>query len=99
MSVNYEDNLYDELSRLNNELVNAQRELAKKNASLEAAAARIRRLEGLLPICMHCHSIRDEGNIWSRIEEYIEEHADVSFSHGICPDCLSKFYPEDQDAP
>lgn len=93
--VDEETNIYDELSRLNNELVNAQRESAKKNAKLEAALSRIRKLEGLLPICMHCHSIRDEAGTWSRIEAYIEEHTDASFSHSLCDACLEKYYPED----
>ncbi len=90
-----DDGFYEELSKLNNELVNLQRKLAKKNAQLEAALARVRTLEGLLPICMHCHKIRDEGDTWQRLEEYMSDHADVNFSHGLCPECLEKYYPED----
>ena len=90
-----DDDFYDDLSRLNNELVNLQRELAKKNASLEAALARIKRLEGLLPICMHCHKIRDEKETWQRLESYLSEHSDADFTHGVCPECEAKFYPED----
>lgn len=88
------DDFYDELSRLNNELVNSQRELAKKNAKLEIALARIRRLEGLIPICMYCHKIRDTTDSWQKLEAYLAEHADVQFSHGLCPTCLEREYPE-----
>jgi hypothetical protein len=91
-----DESLYEELSRLNNELVNAQRVLAKKNARLEAALARVRRLEGLLPICMHCHRIRDDADTWRKLEEYLAEYADVAFTHCLCPECLAKHYPDEE---
>jgi sigma-B regulation protein RsbU (phosphoserine phosphatase) len=47
----------------------------------------IRRLKMLLPICMYCKKIRDDGNYWQQIETYIRETTGSSFSHGICPDC------------
>jgi hypothetical protein len=71
--------------------------MAKKNARLEATLERIKRLEGLLPICMHCHKIRDPENAWHRLEQYISDHADVNFSHALCPACLEAAYPEDED--
>jgi hypothetical protein len=88
------DDLYDELSRLNNELVNAQRQLARQNSLLEAALARVKRLEGMLAICSGCHKIRDEDNVWHRFEQYLADYSDVSFSHGLCPECLERLYPE-----
>jgi hypothetical protein len=54
---------------------------------------RIRRLEGMLPICSFCKRIRDEEGGWHQIESYISEKSEVDFSHGICPDCAEKFYP------
>jgi hypothetical protein len=61
---------------------------------LEASLARVKTLEGILPICMHCHKIRNDQESWQRIENYIQEHTDALFSHGLCPACLEKFYPK-----
>jgi CheY-like chemotaxis protein len=69
-------------------------ELEKNIAELEEALAHVERLQGLLPICMHCKSIRDDSNIWHRIETYIEKHSDAMFTHALCLDCLRKHYPE-----
>ena len=52
--------------------------------------ARIRRLEGLLSICMCCKKIRAENHDWHQLEKYISEHSDASFSHGLCPECLAE---------
>jgi DNA-binding response OmpR family regulator len=51
---------------------------------------RVKRLEGILPTCMYCKKIRDEKQIWVSIEEYITERSLAEFSHGVCPDCLTK---------
>ena len=69
-------------------IVELQTGLAEKVSQLEAALAKVRRLSGLLPICAYCKAIRDDSDYWHRVEEYVSEHADVQFSHGICPDCL-----------
>lgn len=95
MSRDDDEGFYEELSQLNNELVNLQRKLSKKNAQLQAALDRVRSLEGILTICMHCHKIRDPDATWQRLEQYMSEHSDVNFSHGVCPECLEKHYPED----
>lgn len=52
------------------------------------------RLEEFLPICSHCKKIRDDHDRWHAIESYISERSDTKFSHGICPDCAKKYYPE-----
>ena len=57
-------------------------------SELEHTLAKVRRLNGLLPICAYCKAIRDDSDYWHRVEEYVTEHADVQFSHGICPNCL-----------
>jgi CRP-like cAMP-binding protein len=51
-------------------------------------------LGGIVPICMNCKNIRDESDSWVRLEEYISDRSEADFSHGICPDCLQKLYPE-----
>jgi PAS domain S-box-containing protein len=54
----------------------------------------IRVLTGLLPICASCKKIRDDQGYWNQIEAYIQQHSDAKFSHGICPECAQKLYPE-----
>ena len=55
----------------------------------------IKRLKTLLPICMYCKKIRDDGNYWQQIESYIREATGSNFSHGICPDCYTKIVEPD----
>lgn len=47
-------------------------------------------LRGMLPICADCKSIRDDEGYWSQLEEYMREHSEVEFTHGLCPDCAKK---------
>ncbi len=61
---------------------------------LKASLAKVRTLSGLLPICAHCKQIRNDQGYWERIETYIQQHSDAEFSHGLCPDCARKLYPE-----
>ena len=68
-------------------LIDLQQRLADRIRELESALANVHKLSGLLPICAYCHSIRDDSNYWHRVEEYVTEHSDATFSHGICPDC------------
>ena len=56
----------------------------------------IKTLQGLLPICAKCKSIRDDKGYWSQIESYISNHLDVQFSHGLCEECLEKLYGEEK---
>jgi DNA-binding response OmpR family regulator len=71
-------------------VVQLQSALADRVKELEEAIANVKQLQGLLPICSYCKKIRDDGNYWHRVESYIAGHANVRFSHGICPDCTSK---------
>jgi len=54
----------------------------------------VKNLRGIIPICMHCKGIRDDKGYWNRVERYIGKHANVSFSHGICPSCFKEHHPE-----
>lgn len=54
---------------------------------------RIKFLEGFLPICLHCKKICKK-DVWTSLEEYVSDHSEALFSHGVCPDCLEKHYPE-----
>ena len=60
--------------------------------SLQDALANIRRLHGLLPICASCKKIRDDEGYWNQLEIYIQEHSEVEFTHGICPECMKQLY-------
>jgi hypothetical protein len=61
---------------------------------LETALSEVKTLEGLLPICASCKKVRDDTGYWNQIESYLGEHADASFTHSVCPDCLQELYPE-----
>ena len=72
----------------------AEKRLQEESDKLKQALAKVKRLSGMLPICASCKKIRDGSGYWSRIEEYIENNSDVTFSHSICPECAHKLYPE-----
>ena len=61
---------------------------------LQKAISEVKTLSGLLPICSHCKKIRDDAGYWQGVEHYIAARSDTQFSHGICPDCMRKFYPK-----
>jgi len=62
-------------------------------AELQDTLAQVKTLSGLLPICAACKKIRDDQGYWQQVEVYIREHSEVSFSHGMCPDCFKEWYP------
>jgi len=66
--------------------------LTEKTESLEQALAEVHTLQGLLPICARCKSIRDDEGLWRRVETYLGERTDVTFTHGICPECEKELY-------
>ncbi len=72
------------------------REKEKENLILELteALSEVKKLSGMLPICASCKKIRDDKGYWNQIESYIGDHSEAEFSHGICPDCAKKLYPE-----
>jgi hypothetical protein len=61
---------------------------------IQEAVAQIKVLSGLLPICSGCKNVRDDRGYWNRIEVYIRDHSEAEFTHGLCPACLRKLYPE-----
>jgi len=61
---------------------------------LDQALARVKTLSGLLPICASCKRIRDDQGYWFQIESYLRRHTEADFSHGICPDCVDRLYPD-----
>lgn len=75
----------------------AEQEQERLITELKDALAKVRTLSGMLPICASCKKIRDDKGYWTQVETFIHQHADVDFSHSICPECAKKLYPEYYD--
>ncbi len=75
-------------------LKEAEQEKEKLILDLQAALANVKTLSGLLPMCASCRKIRDDTGYWQQVEDYIRTHSDADFTHGICPDCALRLYPE-----
>jgi len=74
--------------RIGSRIVSLQHALAARVTDLQQALSDVKRLGGLLPICAYCKRIRDDGDYWKQIEQYLSEYSEAQFSHGICPQCL-----------
>ena len=72
----------------------AEQERERLIRELQDAMAKIKTLSGLLPTCAWCRKVRDDDGYWKKVETYIEEHSEASFTHGICPECLQENDPE-----
>lgn len=77
-------NMLDKKERKQQELIN----------DLQDALDEIKTLRGIVPICSFCKKVRDDKGFWNQVEAYVSEHTEAKFSHGICPDCQKKYYPE-----
>jgi len=76
--------------RVGEQVVGLQAELTARVRELEDALARVKQLQGLLPICSYCKSIRDDQNYWHQVEAYVQSRTAAEFSHGVCPCCWDK---------
>lgn len=93
-----------QVAEMERELSSAQREIERRRlaeaerdrviAELRQALTEVKTLRGFLPICSSCKRIRDDQGYWNQIESYIKAHSDAEFTHGICPECAKKLYPE-----
>ncbi|MFH1982193.1 MAG: hypothetical protein ABIL58_10120 [Pseudomonadota bacterium] len=93
-----------QVAEIRMELTLAQQEIERRRAAekerdqligeLQKALTEVKTLQGFLPICCHCKSIRDDEGYWNRLEAYIERHSDAEFSHSICPTCAKAHYPD-----
>ncbi len=63
-------------------------------SELQKALSEVKKLSGMLPICASCKKIRDDKGYWNQIESYIKDRSEAQFSHGICPECMTKIYPD-----
>jgi sensor domain CHASE-containing protein len=95
------DGMLERLEEKDRELVSANIKLEKEVKErqrlineLQQALSEVKTLSGLLPICAQCKKIRDDKGYWNQIETYIHKHSGAKFSHGMCPECFKKLYPE-----
>jgi len=79
-------------------VVNKRRALEKERekiiAELQKSLEEIKTLRSILPICSSCKKIRDDKGYWHKLESYFAEYSQTDFSHGICPECMNKLYPD-----
>jgi DNA-binding NarL/FixJ family response regulator len=68
--------------------------LEERKQLIQEALATVKTLRGLLPICAACKKIRDDNGYWNQLEAYIEAHSDAEFTHGLCPACRRRAFPE-----
>lgn len=72
----------------------AEAERDRLLADLQMTLAEVKTLQGIIPICAGCKKIRDDQGFWSQVETYVAKHSRAKFSHGLCPDCVKKWYPD-----
>jgi PAS domain S-box-containing protein len=72
----------------------AEEALEEERRRLQQALDEVRTLRGIVPICANCKNIRDDKGYWNQVEKYVSDHTEAKFSHGICPDCVEKLYPQ-----
>ena len=80
-------------------MVELRARLAEHVHELQQALGEVQTLRGIIPICAHCKSVRDDAGYWSQVEMYVSEHSEAKFTHGICPVCMEKLYGSQGRAP
>ncbi|MBU0728373.1 MAG: hypothetical protein KKE17_10280 [Proteobacteria bacterium] len=91
----YQDNIDgDRIKRLRELIIALIHSLRLRQIELTEVVSELKVLRGILPICSFCKKIRDDQGYWEKVDKYISAHSDVLFSHGVCPECLQKEYPE-----
>lgn len=75
-------------------MLELQSALAGKVKELKKALDDVKTLRGIVPICASCKKIRDDKGFWQQVERYVATHTEAQFTHGVCPDCFKKFYPD-----
>ena len=77
-------------TRVGMRVVSLQMSLSRNVEQLQDALARVKQLSGLLPICSYCKRIRKDEDYWQQMEQYLSDHSEAEFSHGICPECFER---------
>lgn len=78
----------------NLELIHMNQTLGDKNRQLTDYLVELQVLRGIVPICAYCKAIRDKEDQWRPVEHYLVKNNEADFSHGICPICMDKHYPD-----
>jgi hypothetical protein len=73
------------------------KQVGENKRLLEQHMNEIHTLRSFIPICAQCKQVRDDKGYWASVEDYLHKHADMSFSHCMCPDCGRKLYGEAWD--
>ena len=84
----------EQLKREIDERLKTERENQTLIIDLKKALKEVKKMSGLLPICASCKKIRDDKGYWNQLEDFIRKHSEAEFSHGVCPDCARKLYPD-----
>ncbi|MFO7890066.1 MAG: two-component regulator propeller domain-containing protein [bacterium] len=71
-----------------------QIEREKLIQELTSALDNVKTLKGMLPICARCKKVKDDQGYWQQVDEYVRDHSETEFSHGLCPECMKKLYPD-----
>lgn len=88
------DSINEASKRLKESYETLEQKVEERTKTLQDALNEVKTLRGILPICSHCKKIRADDERWYLIETYIRQHSDAQFSHGICPICAKKYYPD-----
>lgn len=75
-------------------MMELQAALGARIRDLGKALEEIKTLRGIVPICAGCRKVRDDKGYWEQVEVYVEKRTDAQFSHGLCPECLGRLYPD-----
>lgn len=75
-------------------LVMTTMELRRVSDALADEVVKVKNLTGLLPICSGCKNVRNDSGYWQRVESYVQENSAAEFTHGMCPCCAQKYFPE-----
>ncbi len=76
-------------------LLVSQQQMERQNAELQQRLDEITTLRGIIPICCGCKRVRDDEGYWEQVESYVRRHSDAEFSHGLCPECRVRLYPDE----
>jgi len=86
------------ITEVEKQLTLAEEEIERRKeaeAKLQKALSEVKTLKGLIPVCAGCKKIRDDEGYWQQMETYLQKQTDASFSHGMCQECLDKYYPRE----
>jgi chemotaxis family two-component system sensor kinase Cph1 len=84
----------DHLTRLMRDRERMEAERERLIGELQNALANVKTLSGLVPICAACKKIRDDKGYWCQVEQYVQDHSNAQFSHGLCNECAQKYFAD-----